>query len=150
MGEAPAPPFEASEVDVSAILATGKRVVEYRTRRTGGYWSDAMAAAGTERAAVSLLRAEGETIGAIAFGRTSKLPFHADDVAFIEVVSTMVEQAVRNHRRSQQAAATAARSQLLNELALLLTAGNPSMHFGNGCWHSSSARSRSNTSACWR
>jgi signal transduction histidine kinase/ActR/RegA family two-component response regulator len=118
-----APPFARTEVDITDVIAAGTRVVQYRPSHHTGFWSEMFAARGLERAAVSILRSEGRTLGAVAFGRTSKLPFHADDVSFIELVCTMLEQAVHNGLRRQQAIATAARSQLLNEVALLLTAG---------------------------
>ena len=120
----PGEPGDFAGGEVESVLAEGRRVVEFRTDYVSNPWTEAMSARGFRRGAVSILRANGQTLGLVSIGRESKLPFSGEDVAFLELVATLLEQAVNNHRRIEEARAAASRSQLLNELALLLSAGD--------------------------
>ncbi len=110
------------EVDADVIQALG-RVVDCRTRDVDNAWPQAMNDAGLKRCAVSVLQMNGETLGLLVFAREKDDSFGQEDRAFIGLIAALLEQAVANYRQSARARLAAARSQLLNEVALLLNEG---------------------------
>ncbi len=85
--------------------------------------SHALVDAGFKRVAVAVLRENEHPAGLLLFGRKRSLKFNEDEQAFIELVRSLLSQSLTNSRRLARSEAEAARSQTLNEVALLLNRG---------------------------
>jgi signal transduction histidine kinase/ActR/RegA family two-component response regulator/transcriptional regulator with GAF, ATPase, and Fis domain len=111
--------------NIPRILATGSTMTEYRTDRVDGDAPRALAEGGIRRVLAVVLQQGVETLGLFVLGRRANLPFTDEDRAFVALVTTLLRQAVSNQLRLDRVEAGAARSELLNQLALLLNAGEP-------------------------
>ena len=79
--------------------------------------------AGYERVAMSFLR-DGEVLrGVLMLGRFSARRFNDDERMFIELLRSILSQSLANRYRLDRTEAAAARARTLNEVALLLNAG---------------------------
>ena len=121
------------EVDMETAgllrLAAQPGVSQYRTRLEPSVSSKRLAETGIERGASAVLRAAGEPVGMFAFGRRREARYTAAEEEFIEVLATILGQAVGNQRRLEAARGEAARNRLLAEMAVLLNAGEPPRRF---------------------
>ncbi|MBA4179472.1 MAG: hypothetical protein C0506_02690 [Anaerolinea sp.] len=106
-------------------LAGRPGVFQYRTSRQPSLSSQVLAREGITRAIAVALRAAGEPVGMFSLGRRRDARFSPAEVEFVEVLATILGQAVGNQRRLRAARADAARSGLLNEAALLVNSGEP-------------------------
>ncbi|MBI2766849.1 MAG: PAS domain-containing protein [Chloroflexi bacterium] len=114
------------EAGIEAVLASPELVVPYtlpEVPRTP--FDEELRARGVKRGAVVLLRHAGQTFGMVHVTRYTDVPFSADDVAFLEVVATLIAQAIAAERRRRDAEREATGHRLLNELALIVNAGEP-------------------------
>jgi len=94
-----------AEAGVEPILATGERVTQYRTDRVPLETVRVLHQAGVLRVAAAVLLDGGRAIGVMSVGRSTNRLFSAEDVRFIELVSTLLGQAAANRlriERSQQ------------------------------------------------
>ena len=98
-------------------------VREYRPDRVPGPWAQAIAATGGRRGLAALLRDSEGPLGAFTLGRNRNVPFTPEERAFVEVVTTLLKQAIANERRLRFVESEIARSQLLNELSMKLSDG---------------------------
>jgi signal transduction histidine kinase/transcriptional regulator with GAF, ATPase, and Fis domain/ActR/RegA family two-component response regulator len=71
------------------------------------------------------IRQDGTLVGFLSLARRREERYDADEVAFLETLSTMLGQAIVNRRRLEASMREAARSRLLNEIAVLLNRGEP-------------------------
>ncbi len=114
-----------AESQIDGLVSEGGTTTQYRSDRVPGPWTDALARAGIIRNAGAVLRQEDEILGALGLGRRRNLAFTDTEMAFVETVATLLTQAVANQRRIERSEADARRAQLLNELSVLINAGEP-------------------------
>lgn len=117
--------YPLSEIAVDAILAKGSTVAQYRSDRLDSPWGREMHAAGFTRFIASVLMEGENVLGVLDIGRRRNLSFTPEDEAFARLVSTLLAQAVAQSLRLERSETEASRSRLLNELALLLSTGEP-------------------------
>lgn len=82
-----------------------RRVVQYRVENLSGRGHDELRALGVERGASMVLRDGRETVGLLSLGRQRADRFTDDEIGFIDVVATLLAQAIANrlrHERSRQ------------------------------------------------
>ncbi len=79
---------------------------------------------GLQRGATVSLRQEGSVLGYLLVGRQEDEAFNAEDCAYLEILGTLLAQAIANHRKVEESRAETIRSQVLSELAVLLQGGN--------------------------
>jgi signal transduction histidine kinase/ActR/RegA family two-component response regulator len=117
-------PGTLDQHQIDAIRGGGREYAQYRPEKVPpGPGLDALVAAGIARACDVLLTSDGVVIGNLVFGRSENIPFTDDDLAFLEVVATLLAQAIVAEYQLVRAHAEAARAELLNQLALLVNAG---------------------------
>lgn len=100
-------------------------VRQYRPAHVDSVGGRGLAAGGIGRLASVVLEEDGQPMAMFSLGRSENQPFDANDVALIETISAMLGQAIANQRRLERTQREAARAGLLNELAVLLSAGEP-------------------------
>ncbi|HXU23513.1 MAG TPA: GAF domain-containing protein, partial [Tepidiformaceae bacterium] len=124
------PPLAVIGTEIRLSLQQGEAasdhregVREYRPDRVVGPWAEAIADAGGRRGLAALLRDSEGVLGAFTLGRNRNVPFTPEERAFVEVVATLLKQAIANERRLRFVESEIARSQLLNELSMKLSDG---------------------------
>jgi signal transduction histidine kinase/transcriptional regulator with GAF, ATPase, and Fis domain/ActR/RegA family two-component response regulator len=86
--------------------------------------------AGLRRGATVALRHEGSVVGYLLVGRQEDDAFNEEECAYLEILGTLLAQAIANHQKVEESRAEAIRSQVLSELAVLLQGGDsPHDHF---------------------
>ncbi|MCZ7577661.1 MAG: GAF domain-containing protein [Dehalococcoidia bacterium] len=82
------------------------------------------------RGAAVALRQEDSVLGYLFVGRLEDEAFNAEECAYLEILGTLLAQAIANHAKVEDSRAEAIRSQVLSELAVLLQGGtNVQDHF---------------------
>jgi signal transduction histidine kinase/CheY-like chemotaxis protein/transcriptional regulator with GAF, ATPase, and Fis domain len=112
----------AEHGDVVQVVLDNGGLTETRTDRIGPM-GERLHAAGIIRVVDVALVHAGEPLGLVSFGRKSNTPFSATEREFISLLANIFGQALANHRRFSRTEAAAARSHVLNEVALLLHQG---------------------------
>lgn len=79
---------------------------------------------GLRRGATAALRHEGSVVGYLLVGRQEDEAFNEEERAYLEIIGTLLAQAIANHQKVEESRAEAIRSQVLSELAVLLQGGN--------------------------
>ena len=110
---------------IANVLAAGLTIAEYRTDRVDIPGARALHASGIARGLAAVLTSEGEPIGLLNLGRSRNIPFQDTDHRFLEVVSALLSQAVAGAERTALIQRETSRRGVLNELAILLNAGEP-------------------------
>ena len=108
--------------DVVQLVVDHGGLTETRTDMTGAV-AERLLAAGIIRIVDAALMHAGEPLGVISFGRKSNTAFCDMEREFISLVANIFGQALANHRRFSRMQSAAARSHVLNEVALLLSQG---------------------------
>ena len=80
--------------------------------------------AGMRRGATVALHHDGSALGYLLMGRKEDEPFTGEECAYLQLLGTLLAQAIANHRKVEESRAEAIRSQVLSELAVLLQGGN--------------------------
>ncbi len=114
---------ELGELQTGDVLAGGATLAQWRTDRLEGPWPDAYRQAGLARMLTSVLQHRGEIVGVLVLGRRANLGFSPHDHAFMELVSTLMGQAVSDELRMCRLEEAAARNRILGELAVSLNRG---------------------------
>ncbi|HML97042.1 MAG TPA: GAF domain-containing protein [Tepidiformaceae bacterium] len=116
------PRFAEQYGDVTLLVIDNGGQTETRTDRVGPMGAQ-LHAAGIVRVVDQALTSAGEPLGLISFGRRDNQRFCAGEREFISLLGNIFGQAIANQRRFGRTQAAAARSHLLNEVALLLHQG---------------------------
>ncbi|MEO6397865.1 MAG: GAF domain-containing protein, partial [Tepidiformaceae bacterium] len=82
-----------------------------------------MASIGSVFAAATALREGDRVLGLFTVGRDSETPFSTDDLSLLEFLATLLARSLAAEQRIAASRAEVARASLLNELGLLLNAG---------------------------
>lgn len=106
------------------ILGGSDLVLETAIGAVTGSIARMVEEAGIRRALIAALRHNQETVGYMFVARTNGDPFTEDERTHIEILATIVAQAIANHRKLEESHAEAIRSQVLSELAVLLQEGD--------------------------
>ncbi len=121
-----------SAIGLSASVAAGAEVIQYRADRTPGHWATELRERGVTRLVSAVLQHKSELLGLFTVGRFRNARFTPADEAFLATVGIILSQAIaRQARRNALGAGVvraeqeAARNRLLNDLAVLLHAGEP-------------------------
>lgn len=115
--------FESEQYgDVIQLVIENGGQTETRTDRIGPMGAR-LHAAGIVRVVDTALTSAGEPLGLISFGRRGNHRFCDMEREFISLLGNIFGQAIANHRRFTRMQAVAARSHVLNEVALLLHQG---------------------------
>lgn len=118
-------PFATGEFgDVVLLVIENGGQTETRTDRIGPMGAR-LHAAGVVRVVDQAVMSAGEPLGLISFGRRANQRFCEREREFISLVGNIFGQAIANHRRLEASMREAARSRLLNEIAVLLNRGEP-------------------------
>jgi signal transduction histidine kinase/CheY-like chemotaxis protein len=112
-----------TSADVMTMPALDLAVAQYRTDAVPA--GAALAEAGFRRGVSAVVRMDGEPVGFLTLSRRLNVPFEPEEERFLEVLTALLTQALTNERRLARSRAAAARSQILAEIAVLLTAGEP-------------------------
>ncbi len=115
----------ATEADIALIRGSGRRLVQYHPGRVPGAGAAALAERELTRVLTILVEHRGEVLGLFSLGRRAGAAWQADEEEFIGVVSTLLGQALANQRRLERVERAAARNRVLNEVSILLNAGEP-------------------------
>lgn len=107
--------------DVMTMPSLDLAVAQYRTDAVPA--GAALNAAGFRRSVSAVVRSEGQPVGFLTLSRRLNVPFEPEEERFLEVLTALLTQALTNERRLAHARAAAARSQILAEIAILLSAG---------------------------
>ncbi len=121
----PGESYTDGQADYSRVLALGSRVTEYRTDRVAGFWPDRLREAGIGRVLLGLALSDGRIVATLTIGRQTHIPFSPQDVALLDLLVTLLGQAVENRERLDRERAAEARSALLNRIGVLLHGGKP-------------------------
>ncbi len=108
--------------DVVQLVVENGGLTEIRTDRIGPL-GEPLFAAGVVRVVDAAMMHAGEPLGLISFGRKSNAAFSDMEREFISLLANIFGQALANHRRFSRMQSAAARSHVLNEVALLLSQG---------------------------
>jgi|GEM_PF-1414364 len=104
---------------VHSLAAQG----EFIQFRPGPGWSEALYEAGFKRGSLSFLR-DGEALrGIFMLARRSRRKFDEDEQRFIDLLKSILSQSLANQWRLDRTETAAARARTLNEIALLVNAG---------------------------
>ncbi|MBK6664204.1 MAG: GAF domain-containing protein [Thermoflexaceae bacterium] len=114
-----------ADSQIGDILASGSAFVQYLTHEVRGASPGRLAAHGIQRMLSAVLMQDGEPLGVLGLGRRSSERFGAADVAFVEVLATLLGQAVGSRKKVRTLERDARRSQILSDLALLLNNREP-------------------------
>jgi len=115
----------AAAMQLDQFLAEGLPATQCRSDRVSGPWTNAFASHGIVRVAVAMLKQASDIFGVIDVGRRQNLAYTEQEMTFLGTVATLLAQAVANQRRIARSQADARRAHLLNELAVLINAGEP-------------------------
>ncbi|MEO8540312.1 MAG: GAF domain-containing protein [bacterium] len=116
-----APPRREGDIRIRELAEYGD-FIQFRPEGNMQY-SDALAQRGFGRCALAFLRDGDEVRGVLLLGRDARRKFNTDEQGFIELLRSILSQSVANQRRIVRSEAAAARARTLNEIALLLNAG---------------------------
>lgn len=102
-------------------------VIQYRVDRQPdrSHFNEVMYGHGIRRVVSIPIRRNGALLGFLSLARRREERYEADEVAFLETLSTMLGQATVNQRRLARTQVAAARARLLNDASLLLNSGQP-------------------------
>lgn len=117
--------YSLTDYQVDWVVAGGEALVQFHTGSIPGPWPAAFARIGIERLAVVVLRHHGAVHGLFSLGRRENRAYTAEECAFVEIVGVLLGQAVGNQRRLAESEAEAQRATVLNELSVLVNAGQP-------------------------
>ena len=120
-----AAPAQPSPPPQSSQCSNCRGVIQYRNDRITVGTAPVLLAAGIIRVAAVILRHGGEVMGELAVGRSRNTAYTPDECEFLETVANLLGQAVANQQRIRRIEQEAARGALLNELSMLLNAGEP-------------------------
>ncbi len=112
-----------------AIIASTPGAAAFVAARSKSPAVAPLAAAGIAHGATAALRDGNEMLGAFTVARKRDEPYAPEDLEFIRLLGTMLGQSMASQRRIERASAEAARKRLLNEVALLVNAGEPAGGF---------------------
>ncbi len=101
-----------------------ERVVEDATAGMDGVIPERSVASGMRRGAVGSLQHDGAVVGYLLVGRLEDRVFSGEECAYLELLGTLLGQAIANHQKVEASRAEAIHSQVLSELAVLLQGGN--------------------------
>jgi len=108
---------------ILARMAAGEIIIEGPTDELGGHVAQAAANENIKQGMIAVVRHEGEAVGYFFLGREEQIAFSPQECSFIEIVCTLVGQAIANRAKVEDKEAEAIRSQVLSELAVLLQGG---------------------------
>ncbi len=115
------PPDEAGSAVIRQI-AEGRDFVQVRVD-PDDHFQGMLATGGFRRTGLAFLRDGDELRGMVLLARRSSRRFDSDELTFIELLRSVLAQSLANQRRFVRTEAAGARARTLNELALLLNAG---------------------------
>ncbi len=121
----PSSPFTLQNSGIQEMVDDGLGTQQFRTGDAPFRGADKLRDSGFKRAVAAVMQQSGELLGMLVVARDEETPFDTDEMAFIELASTLLGQAVANQLRIERARESAARSQTLNELSILVNAGEP-------------------------
>ncbi|MCC6268776.1 MAG: GAF domain-containing protein [Dehalococcoidia bacterium] len=101
-------------------LATGEDFIQIRPDESRGA---TLSQHGYHRAALSFLRDGPSLFGMLVFARRNGRKFDDDEQAFIAVLRSILSQSITSQRGRERTEVAAARARTLNEVAVLLNAG---------------------------
>ena len=113
------PPGRATDELVTRLATQG----EFQQFRVEGYWARPLASEGHQRGALAFLRDGEELLGVLVLARKSSRRFDSDERQFIELLGSILSQSLTNQRRIERTETAAVRARTLNEVAVLLNAG---------------------------
>ncbi len=102
---------------------TGQDMLQYRADRATGGNISRFREAGIVRICTALLRQGSETVGVFTLGRRENRSYSPAEMEFVQTLANLLGQALASQQRRERTEAEARRARLLNELALLLNAG---------------------------
>ncbi|MCZ2112197.1 MAG: response regulator [Dehalococcoidia bacterium] len=114
-----------SELGIVERRAGDPPVQQFRTSRLETSGARMLAASGLDRVASVVIEDDRAPVAMFSLGRFENEPFDPSDCALLETISAMLGQAIANQRRLERTQREAARAGLLNEIALLLSRGEP-------------------------
>lgn len=106
-------------------LLRERNVIEGHNAELGGGIATRALADGVQRGAAVALRHDGGDLGYLVLSRVDNQPFNQEECAFLDLLGTLLAQAIANRRRLEASQREAARSSLLNAIAVLLNRGEP-------------------------
>ena len=112
-------PGRATDELVNRLATHG----EFQQFRVEGEWARPLASEGHQRGALAFLRDGEELLGVLVLARKTSRRFDADERQFIELLGSILSQSLTNQRRIERTETAAVRARTLNEVAVLLNAG---------------------------
>ncbi|MCE7928923.1 MAG: response regulator [Chloroflexi bacterium CFX7] len=117
--------YSLTDYQVDWVVAGGEALVQFHTGSIPGPWPAAFARIGIERLAVVVLRHHGAVHGLFSLGRRENRAYTAEECAFVEIVGVLLAQAIASQSRLAESVTEAQRATVLNELSVLVNAGQP-------------------------
>lgn len=109
---------EIPRTAVDAVLAAGSESVQYDPHRFPALRGpQTFAGAGYRRMLSTLLRHNGELVGIMSFGRQAGRRFDAEDQVFVDVLCTLLAQAIASRQQIEASRTEAADQRIIAEAA---------------------------------
>ncbi|MEP7214893.1 MAG: ATP-binding protein [Anaerolineaceae bacterium] len=119
--------FDLGEATVARL--TSSPSVSAFTTAAADPWTAALAAVGIRHSVMAALRDGSRLLGTFTCGRNRDEPCTEAELEFIRLLGMMLSESMAAYRRTEVARVDSARNRLLNEVALLVNAGQSAARF---------------------